>query len=113
MGDVQSFCLRYKSFFYLKQTSFNKQTPILYPIFKIVSRIIYDPASLPAVTTAAVPTTELIAATSVVATTTNARPWIQVVPVLDPATVLESTAKDPAEGPVYIATDPAAAKLIS
>jgi hypothetical protein len=45
-----------------------------YAIFKMVSRIMNEPASVPAVTTAAVPTTELIAMTNEVATTSSARP---------------------------------------
>lgn len=68
---------------------------------------------LPAVVTAAVPTTEEIATTNEVETHSMARPCIQVVAVVEPETVLESMVNVADVAPVYIATEPADSKLIS
>lgn len=75
-------------------------------------RIMYDVA-VPAVATAAVPTTEEIATTNEVDTHSMARPCIQVVAVVEPEMVLGSTVNVSEVAPVYIATEPADSKLIS
>lgn len=63
--------------------------------------MVKNPAAVPAVTTAAVPTTDEMATTSDAPdTTTPARPWIHVVAVVEPAMVFVSMASDPAVAPV-------------
>lgn len=70
----------------------------IYAIFNIVKRII-NVLAVPAVVTAAVPTTEEIAKTNDVFTSLIARPCIQVVPVVEPEMVLLSIASEPEFGP--------------
>ena len=70
-----------------------------YAIFNIISLIIKDD-EFPAVVTAAVPTTDETQITSVVETTSNALPCIQVVPVDEPEIVDWSIANEPEVGPV-------------
>ena len=67
--------------------------------FRIVNRIIYD-ESVPAVVTAATPTTDDIAITNVVTTNSIDLPCIQVVAVVEPETVFVSILNDAAFGPV-------------
>ena len=62
-----------------------------YPIFNIVNRII-NGLAVPAVVTDAFPTTDEIANTIDGDTTSIARPWIHVVPVVDPEIVFVSIA---------------------
>ena len=78
----------------------------------IIILIIYS-VEVPAKTTAAVPTTEVTAITKTVATFITLRPWIQVVAVDEPATVLASKTKDPEVGPVINPTELADPRLIS
>ena len=65
----------------------------------MISRIIYV-VVVPAVATAAVPTTEEIATTNDVATNSMARPCIQVVAVVEPEMVVGSIINEDEVGPV-------------
>jgi hypothetical protein len=71
---------------------------MIYAIFSIVIRIIYGLA-VPAVVTAAVPTTEEMAMTSDVETYSMARPCIHDVAVVEPDIVLVSMLSEFESGP--------------
>ena len=71
-----------------------------YAIFNIVTRIINEELSVPAVVTAAVPTTGEMANTSIVKTYSIERPCIHVVAVVDPTTVFVSILKAAEVGPL-------------
>jgi hypothetical protein len=75
-------------------------------------RIVYK-LDVPVVATAAVPTTDDIAITNVVDTVCIERPCIHVVAVEEPEIVLTSALNVNAVTPLYIAIDPAEAKLVS
>ena len=68
---------------------------------------------MPVVATAAVPTTDDIAITNVVATICIELPCIHVVAVDEPEIVLLSTLNVDGVAPLYIAIEPAEAKLVS
>lgn len=102
-------------FFIILDDHFNRVAlyeAIVHAILTRMRRIMYDVA-VPAVATAAVPTTEEIATTNEVNTNSMARPCIQVVAVVEPEMVLGSMVNVAEVAPVYIATEPADSKLIS
>jgi hypothetical protein len=75
-------------------------------------RIVYK-LDVPDVATAAVPTTDDIAITNVVDTVCIERPCIHVVAVEEPEIVLTSALNVNAVAPLYIAIEPAEARLVS
>ena len=75
-------------------------------------RIVYK-LDVPVVATAAVPTTDDIAITNIVDTVCIERPCIHVVAVEEPEIVLASMLNVDDVAPLYIAIEPAEAKLVS